>query len=195
MLPPGEAARLPDAFTYTQAIQAGVTERRLRAMTAAGLLERVARGTYLRSDTERADVELFSIAARAPDATVCLRSALSRHDLIDDIPFKLDIAIPRGRRAPRTWAPTRWHHFDRATFTLGRVDLSLTSELTMGLYTAERSIIDAFRLRHQEGTELAHAALKEWLRRRGSHPGDLMDMAAHFPKAESSIRRALEVLL
>jgi predicted transcriptional regulator of viral defense system len=194
--PPGSAgAGLPDAFTYSQAVDAGVTDRQLRAMAASGELERIGRGTYVRRDADGGDVELLGIAARAKDATVCLRSALSRHDLIDDIPFELDIAIPRGRRAPKVYVLTRWHHFNRATFDLGRVVLSLTDELSIGLYTAERSIVDAFRLRHQEGTELAHGALKEWLRRRGSRPGELLDVASHFPKAESALRRALEILL
>lgn len=188
------AACLPDAFTYSQALDAGVTERQLRAMTASGELERIGRGTYVRSSTDAGDVELLGIAALARDATVCLRTALARHDLIDDIPFELDIAIPRGRRAPKVTVPTRWHFFDRTTFALGRVELTLTDELSVGLYTAERSIVDAFRLRHREGTELAHAALKEWVRR-GSRPGELLDMASHFPKAEPAILRALEVLL
>jgi predicted transcriptional regulator of viral defense system len=188
-------AVLPAAFTYSQAVHAGVTDRQLRAMAASGELERIGRGTYVRGDAEGGEIELLGIAARARDATVCLRSALSRHDLIDDIPSELDIAIPRGRRAPKVYVPTRWHHFDRATFALGRAELSLTNELGIGLYTAERSIVDAFRLRHQEGTELAHGALREWLRRRGSRPGELLDIASHFPKAESAIRRALELLL
>ena len=37
--------------------------------------------------------------------------------------------------------------------------------LALGVYSAERSIIDAFRLRHQEGEELAIEALRRWLRR------------------------------
>jgi predicted transcriptional regulator of viral defense system len=188
-------SELPDAFTYGQALRAGVTDRRLRAMTVDGRLERVGRGTYVRRDAEARDVELLGIAARAPDSTICLRSALSRHDLIDEIPFELDIAIPRGRRVPKVAVPTRWHHFDRATFTIGRVRLSLTSDLEVGLYSPERSIVDAFRLRHHEGTELAHIALKEWLSRRSSRPGALLETAAHFPKAEPAIRRALELLL
>jgi hypothetical protein len=56
------------------------------------------RGTYVRRDAD-SDVELLGFAARAKDATVCPRSALSRHDLIDDI------AIPRGGEEPPFRAP------------------------------------------------------------------------------------------
>jgi len=58
-----------------------------------------------------------------------------------------------------------------------------------------RSIIDAFRLRHQHGPDLAHESLKRWLGRRGSSPAELVRMAQHFPKALPSLRAALEILL
>jgi hypothetical protein len=89
----------------------------------------------------------------------------------------------------------RWHAFDPATFDIGRDTLSLTATDRIGLYSAERSIIDAFRLRHSEGSDLAHEALKRWLRRRDSSPARLMQMAGHFPKALPALRSALEILL
>lgn len=69
------------------------------------------------------------------------------------------------------------------------------SAYRIGLYGPERSIIDAFRLRHNEGTDLAHEALKRWLRRRDSSPAWLIRMAENFPKAQPALRAALEVLL
>jgi hypothetical protein len=68
--------------------------------------------------------------------------------------------------------------------------------MTMGIYNAERSICDAFRLRHREGTEQATEALKRWLRRRGSQPASLLRVARKLgPRAETPIRHALEILL
>jgi len=66
---------------------------------------------------------------------------------------------------------------------------------SIGIYNAEQSSIDAFRLRHREGPELAYEALRRWLRRRDSSPAEIMRMARHLPKAEPALRRALEVLL
>jgi hypothetical protein len=66
--------------------------------------------------------------------------------------------------------------------------------VTLGLYSAERSIIDAFRLSHQEGEELAVEALKRWLRRRGAAPAGLPAMARSFPRVEPSLIRALRIL-
>ena len=65
----------------------------------------------------------------------------------------------------------------------------------MAIYSAERSIIDAFRLMHQEGSDVAYEALRRWLRRRGNSPAGLLKVAGSFPKALPRIRQALEVLL
>jgi hypothetical protein len=132
---------------------------------------------------------------RAPRGTLCLASALGRHDLTDAIPTRIDIGLPRATRRPLTAAPVRWHAFDPATFDIGRDTLSLTATGRVGPYSAERSIIDAFRLRHSEGSDLAREALKGWLRRRDSSPAQLMKMAGHFPKALSALRTVLEILL
>lgn len=188
-------ASLPAAFTYGQARRSGLSERQLRALRDSSQIEPISRGVYMRPEAAGADTDLLQVIARAPEATLCLRSALARHELIDDIPFEIDLALPRGRRAPTTTAPARWHHFDPNTFDLGRGSISLTDELSIGLYSPERCIVDAFRLRHQEGSELAHQALKTWLRRRKAQPTALLRLATAFPKAEPSLRQALELLL
>lgn len=189
-------AALPLIFSYGQAREAGLSQRRIYWLRDHGMIEPLARGTYRRSDIQvQADADLVEIAIRAPRATLCLASSLARHDLTDAIPGKIDIALPRRSRRPPTSAPVRWHVFDRATFDVGRETLSLTPTYRIGLYGPERSIIDAFRLRHSEGADLAHESLKRWLRRRQSSPGDLIRMAEHFPKALPALRTALEILL
>ncbi len=186
---------LPPIFSYGQARQAGLSNRRIYWLRDHGLIEPLAQGTYRSTDIEPgADPDLIEIAARAPRATLCLTSALVKHDLTDAIPSRIDIAIPRGTRRPPTAAPVRWHAFDPATFEIGRESLRLTATEQIGLYGAERSIIDAFRLRHREGTDIAYEALKRWLRRPGSSPAQLMQMAEHFPKALPALRSGLEIL-
>ncbi len=38
-------------------------------------------------------------------------------------------------------------------------------------------------------------ALRRWLRRRGCSPAQLLKLAAQLPRAESSLRRSLQILL
>lgn len=187
---------LPATFRYAEARRLGVSDRRLRLLLEEGQIELVSRGLYRRTDADPVvNLDLIEVAHRVPDGTLCLVSALARHGLTDQIPPAIDIAIPRGRRAPRTAAPVAWHHFSRETFSIGREPLLVGSDDQISIYDAERCIIDAFRLRHREGTDLAVEALRAWLRRRGSRPATLMAMAKHFPQAAAPLRTTLEVLL
>lgn len=186
---------LPEAFTYRQSRAAGMSKNEIYRRRDAGEFEALGRGLFRRTGAEPAELDLIEIAARTPLATLCLRSALVRHELIDAIPSAIEVAIPRGTRAPRASAVARWHHFDAATFEIGRKPLRLTDELSIGLFSAERSIIDAFRMRGSAGRELGVEALRNWLRRPGSHAAELLKLAARFPRAATPIKNALEILL
>ena len=184
--------RLPSTFRYSEA-RALMNERRFRDLLAQHLIIRLNRGLYRKADAA-GDEDLIEIAAQRPRATLCLRTALARHDLIDDIPAELDIALPRGTRPADTTVPVAWHQFDPETFDLGRDTIELDEATTIGIYNAERSIIDAFRLREHEGPELGNEALRRWLRK-GGQPSTLMRMASPFRKGVPALRHALEVLL
>jgi predicted transcriptional regulator of viral defense system len=185
---------LPNAFSHSLAQERGLSDRRLRGLVADGALERLGHGLYRKADAPPADLDRTEIALRASDATLCLTTALSHHDLSDVIPAEIDVALPRSRRLPRVSAPVRWHRFHEGTFHVGRETIEVDEGLSIGIYSAERSVIDAFRLRHQEGEEMAVEALRRWLKRPGATPADLLAMARHFPKAESSLLHTLRIL-
>lgn len=184
--------RLPPTFRYKEARNL-INERRFRDLLAEGLIIRLNRGLYRKADTA-GDEDLIEIAGQRPRATLCLRTALARYDLIDDIPAQLDIALPRGTRRADTTAPVAWHQFDLETFDIGRDAVDLDEATSIGIYGPERSVIDAFRFREDEGPELGNEALRRWLRR-GGQPSTLMRMATHFRKGTPALRQALEVLL
>lgn len=188
-------ARLPVAFRWSQAQTAGLSDPQLYRLVDEGALERIGHGLYIRTDQGPLDIDLIEIACASQSATLCLTTALARHDLTDEIPAVLDVAVPRDDRRPATRAPVRWHRFARDTFSLGRDQLVVHESVCIGLYSAERSIVDAYRLRHLEGDELGRQALRRWLGRPGAHPATLIGLAAHFPKAESRLRADLELLL
>jgi len=187
--------QLPLAFTYATACSAGLSDRALATLVADGALERLGRGVYRKANAPLADHDLIEVALRAPDTTLCLLSALAHHDLTDGIPATIDLALPRSRRAPKVDAPVTWHRFHEDTFALGRETVDVDEGLQIGVYSPERCLVDAFRLRHQLGEDVAIEALKRWLRRSGAMPAGLLDLARCFPKAEPSLLHALQVLL
>ena len=187
---------LPAAFTLAEAQRAGVTKNRIYRLRDRGALELIGRGVYRRTDAslESAD-ELVELALRAPAATLCLTTALARHGLSDALIAAPDLALPRGTRAPATRSPVQWHFFQPETFELERMQHRLDEHVTIGLYSAERTIVDVFRLRGREGHDVANEALRRWLRRRGSDPVKLLSIAKQLPRASAPLRHALEVLL
>lgn len=182
--------------TLTPAIakRRGMSRTALYRAAQNGQLERIARGIYLPADATAADWDWIEAASRRPEATICLTSALALHDLTDEIPTTLDIAIHRGARIPAGSSAITWHQFDKATFDVGREEITVPgTDQTIGLYSAERSIADAFRLRGAMGYELARDALKEWLRR-GGKPARLADLATRLPRTKAPLLTALDAL-
>jgi len=138
----------------------------------------------------------MAITAIRPEATVCLLSALAWHGLVDEIPRSTHIAIPQGTHpvVVGRW-PITWHRFPADTFSLGRNELAVPEGIAVGVYSAERTIIDVFRLWRDRGDDIAIRALERWVRTSGNQPGALLALARSFPDARPSVQSALETLL
>lgn len=190
----GELHDLPQAFTYAHARALGLTDRDLAQLCDREELERLARGIYNLPGLA-ADPDLIELALRHDKATLCLTSALAHHDLTDEIPRIIDVALPRGQRHPATAAPATWHSFDPETFDIGRDSLQLTGAIVIGIYSPARSIIDAYRLRNRFGIDAANSALKRWLKQPGNQPAELLQLARRFPRALPIINFTLQTLL
>ncbi len=141
-----------------------------------------------------ADLDLVEIVIRPRNPTLCLTTALARHGLTDEIPWAYDVAIPAGSGTPIVAAPVSWHRFAAETFDLGRETFAVGDSTRMGVYNAERCIVDAFRLRGHQPPELGTEALRQWLRR-GAQPTVLLELAGNFTRAQRPIRETLEILL
>jgi hypothetical protein len=112
---------LPPTFTTVPARAAGVHPRDLYASRDGGELVELSRGVFRRADAPAAAYpDLLAVSLRAPRAMVCLLSAAAVHDLTDEIPTAVQIAVPR-----RTWPPKLDHPpvevfvWDPLTFGLG----------------------------------------------------------------------------
>src|ERR1700729_437752 len=102
--------QLPATFRYSDA-RALMNERSWRQLLNEDRIVRLGRGLYRKADAD-GDEDLIEIAGQRPRATLCLRSALARHDLTDEIPAAIDIALPRNTEAADLRTPISWHWFD-----------------------------------------------------------------------------------
>jgi len=91
-------------------------------------------GLYRKADAQQAvDIDLIALVLRAPLATLCLASALARHELVDTIPSAVDVALPRGTRPPQATAPpVKWHVFAPKHLPARRETVKLDADTSIG---------------------------------------------------------------
>lgn len=122
-------------------------------------------------------------------------SALSFHDLTDEIPAAVDLAVARGRHRPHVdYPPVQVHVFDADTFELGRERVQVAPGETVAVYDEVRSVVDAIRLRGQVGSDVAYGSAKALVGRRRGAVGQLVEVADAL-RCAGPVRELLEVVL
>lgn len=189
------ARRSGGVFRTRDAAEAGVHWRDLYALRDEGTLIELSRGIFRFADAEMiSNLDLVAVSKRSPRGAICLNSALSFWDLTDEVPVEVHLAVPRGSRPPSIeYPPTRVHVFAANTFELGREKVRLDSGEEIRIYSPERSVVDAMRLRNQVGTDVAYETLRRYLRRPGASSGNLLRLARQL-RTGGPMQDALEVL-
>jgi hypothetical protein len=149
------------------------------ALRDAGAIVEISRGVYRKASAPTtAHLDLIAAAKGPPRAVVCLTSALVVHELTDEIPPAVQMALPRGVNIPKiTYPPVTFSRFDPATFILGRMMFFAAPGEPVPVYHPERAVADAMRLQHLVGDTVALRALRTYLARPTAHPGDLIATA------------------
>jgi predicted transcriptional regulator of viral defense system len=149
-------------MSTSQALTQGIHPAALYRLVSDGQLTRLARGLYrLASAGEFSNPDLAVAATKAPDAVVCLISALAFHGITTQVPRVIHLAVPRGRyaglrlRAP----PVKIYRFDVTTFNQG-IDLHSIDEVPVRIYGVARTIVDCFKYRNKLGLDIAIEALR-----------------------------------
>lgn len=185
---------LPDTFTTHTAREHGVHPRDLYQWRDDGQIIELSRGVFRRSDAPLASYpDLLAVAHRAPRAIICCISAAAVHDLTDELPAAVQIAVPRHDRPPQiAYPPTTVLRFDADTFELGLSSVEAAPGEQVRIYDPARTVVDLMRLRGRFGEPVAHAALHRYLRRHDARPALVLQMAGQL-NVYGPVRRALDV--
>jgi predicted transcriptional regulator of viral defense system len=145
-----------------QALIRGIHPAALYSLVEAGQLTRLARGLYRLADAQEfSNPDLAVVAAKAPDAVVCLISALSFHGITTQVPRAVYLAVSRGRYAGlrlRT-PPVKIYRFDAASFDEG-IEAHQIDGITVRIYGVARTLVDCFKYRNKLGLDIAIEALR-----------------------------------
>jgi len=142
-------------------IALGVHTDALYSLRDSGRIVELGRGLYRLTETNEAEYpDLALVAARAPDAAVCLISALSYHDITTQIPSAVHLAVPRGSyHGIRLSIPVAVHRFDPKSFNKGH-ETHRISGMPLKIYSAARTVVDCFKFRNKIGLDVALEALR-----------------------------------
>ena len=172
----------------------GIPGTVLGRLVADGRLLRVGRGLYRSPHgVVSPHHSLVEVAARVPRGVVNLVSALAFHELTDELPAAVWLAIPRGSQAPRvenaalelTWTAPRFLTLGVTRHTLEGLEVAVTDPA--------RTVTDCFKYRSRVGLDVAIAALRDYLSVHRGGRDTLWRMAEHC-RVSTVIRPYLESL-
>lgn len=172
----------------------GIPRTVLTRLVERGALVRVGRGLYMRMDAEISPHHsLVQVAARVPGCVVNLLSALAFHELTDELPAAVWIAILRGHRAPRLDTLS----LEVVSTAQRFLELGVTRHRIEGADVAitdpARTVADCFRYRSRIGVDVAIAALRDYDARNRGGRDALWEMAGAC-HVQSVMRPYLEAL-
>lgn len=170
---------LPSTFTTETSRAHGVHPRDLYAWRDDGQIIELSRGVFRRADAPPAShPDMIAVAHRAPRAIVCCISAAVIHDLTDEMPASVQIAVPKRSHTPViAYPPVTVFRFDEATFDLGLTSFEAGPGEPVRIYDAARTVVDLMRFRKRLGEPIAHVALHRYLTVPGARPALLLDYA------------------
>lgn len=174
--------------------EAGITAATIGRMVEDGDVIRLARGLYQLPDAPL-DVHhsLAEAAKRVSKGVVCLVSALAFHELTDQLPRAVWVAIGTKDWAPKEGSPPiRIVRFTDALLA-DDADTVQIEGVSVRIFSVAKTIADCFRHRRTVGQSVALEGLQEALRQGKATPAQI---ARHAQRGgvSSVIRPYLEAL-
>jgi predicted transcriptional regulator of viral defense system len=178
-----------------QALKAGIHPRTLYQLRDSGTLEQVSRGVYrLAEQPPVSDPDLFTVATRIPQGVICLVSALAIHGITTQIPRTVEIALPKGSESPRLdYPPITLHRFSQTSFNAG-IEIREVDDISLRVYSPEKTIADCCKFRHQIGMDVFLEALELYKERKRAKFALILEYA-QICRVGTVIKPYLEVML
>jgi predicted transcriptional regulator of viral defense system len=180
----------------SKALGLGIHPRVLYALRDAGEVEQISRGVYrLSSAQPLSHPDLVPIAIRIPHAVLCLVSALVHHQLTTQVPHSIDIAVPSHARVPvLDGIPLRTFWYPDDSFRAG-VEVFSIDDVSIKVYSPEKTIADCFKYRNKIGLDIAIEALRSYRVRTAKPARQELAKFAQINRVERVMRPYLEAIL
>lgn len=175
---------------------AGVTAAAVGRMIEDGEIHRSGRGLYELPDGGAmlgAWHTFAQVAKRVPRGVICLESALAWHEVTDQIPWRICVAVGVGDRAPRGDRP-RVEIVRFVDRLLNDSVLNVDIEgVEVKIFDAAKTVADCFRHLRTVGRQIALEGLQETVWKRKATPAEIAE-AARRGGVEGLVAPYLEAL-
>lgn len=177
-----------------QALDAGISPRTLYHMRDEEYLIQLGRGLFQLKDKEPlSNPDVVFISRKIPEAVVCLISALDLHEMTDEIPHQVHIALPRTSRNPiLDYPPVHIYRFSDKTRLAG-VETKRFDGISVKVFNPAKTIADCFKFRNQIGLDVAIEALQRGIKEGKASFVDILKYAK-LCSVEKVIKPYLETL-
>jgi len=189
-----EAAGLGAFFRPRDIEPLGISFKQLQRLVSQGTVEKLGEGLYRLSEIEPTELETIAmVASAAPNAIVCLLTALRVHEIGTQSPHEVWIALDRKSRKP-TRVPTKLRivRFSGAMLTYGVIKRTMLGVPVL-ITSPARTVVDCFRYRNKVGLDVAMEALRDTVRRRKATV-DEISRAAEVCRIRTVMKPYLEAL-
>jgi len=156
----------------------GIAASTIARAVRAGMVVRAARGLYQLPDSEL-DLEstLAEASKRVPRGVICMISALAFHQLTDQMPRKVWMAIGARDWEPSVeYPPLRIVRF-RSPYLEYGIERHVISGVDVPVYSIPKSLADAFRSRRFVGRSVAIECLRNAVEERKATPAEIAQAA------------------
>jgi predicted transcriptional regulator of viral defense system len=154
--------------------RAGITAATVSRLEREGMVTKLSRGLYQLADaTPDGNHTLAEAAKRVPKGVICLVSALAFHEITDQMPRRVWIAIgPKEWKPQIDYPPLRVVRF-ADKFLRDGVETHDIEGVSVPIFGVAKTIADIFRHRRSIGIDVAVPALKEALRQCKTTPSEI----------------------
>lgn len=163
---------------FSRILEKGFHRKQVKALFDSGKIRRMGRGLYQLADVPAfSNPDFVSAVLQSPKSVVCLISALSFHEATDEIPRRVDLAIPMSSRANKIdYPPVKYFYFSETAWKAG-MEIHKIDGYDVRVYDLAKTIADCFKFRNKIGFDVAQKALKVAVTEKHVRPAKIMEYA------------------
>jgi predicted transcriptional regulator of viral defense system len=163
---------------FSEILNVGFHRKQVRALLDAGKIRKMGHGLYQLADAPAlSNPDFVSAVLQSPKSVVCLISALSFYEATDEIPRRVDLAIPVSSWANKIdYPPVKYFYFSETAWKAG-IETHKIDGYDVRVYDLAKTIADCFKFRNKIGFDVAQKALKVAIAEKHVRPSKIMEYA------------------